>query len=558
VTDDRAERKERARKRRLETAYDLEQRGHVDHAVKEFLRAKAPSEAARLLASKGRLADAGDAVVQALRVNEQGVAPLAESDRRLLTQAVAFYEAAHRGADAARIEEALAAAPPPPADAEPRALGEVQSSKPPPPSGRVSSVPAAAPEEQPTPRESASSSSSPSPPVRAATASGSFRPPVRSATASGSFRPPVRSATASGSFRPPVRKSAISSGSFRPPVRKPTQSDSFRAPRPSPNPEDTRSSRPPGPSASASPPVTRPPATFERPEPKITRAAIPPDPAESDAPPVVVGKAPAVPTRTGLAPDAATQSDSRRAPRATPAAERAKQPSSTPVRSPALSASGEKITDYQSNRASGWRDADDDALERSITEHLEAGRKGSAARVAREAGQIGRALSWFMELGLHSQAGACLRALGQPEAALEELLKQEPSGAPYRKACFDVIALAIELDRLEFDVDHFLTRFVADGPADRDEVVTYVELAQLYVEKGFEDGAKRCLRKVLEHEPDHAEGLALDAKLRKARRQRASASIAPRVSGPTAKVRGLPPLPTLEEYVKLAREHAPK
>lgn len=512
MSDDR---KERARKRRLETALDLEQRGHVDHAVKEFLRAKAPSEAARLLASKGRLADAGDAIVDALKVNEQGVAPLAESDRSLLRQAIAFYEAGHRGADAAKIQEALASAPPPPADAEPRARGLAESSKPPPPSGRATSIPAPAPDE-PAPEAR---------PPKDAPSSGSFRPPVREATERGSFRPPVREATESGSFRPPVRKSAISSGSFRPPVRQPSQSESFRPPRPSPNPEETR-------------PASKP-ATFERPEPKITRAAIPPESGDEDAPPVVVGKAPAVPTRAGFTPEPAAA------------------PRSTPARSPALSASGEKITDYQSNRASGWRDADDDALERSIQEHLESGHKGAAARVAREAGQIGRALSWFLELGLHSQAGACLRALGRSEAALEELLKQEPSGAPYRKACFDVIAIAIELDRLDFDVDHFLTRFVADGPADRDEVSTYVELAQLYVAHGFEDGAKRCLRRVLEREPDHVEGLALDAKLRKARRQRASASMAPRVSGPTARVRGLPPLPTLEEYVKLAKEHAP-
>ena len=48
------------------------------------------------------------------------------------------------------------------------------------------------------------------------------------------------------------------------------------------------------------------------------------------------------------------------------------------------------------------------------------------------------------------------------------------TGPTYRKACFDVIAIATELGTLRFEVDRFLTGFVSDGPADKDEIGTYV------------------------------------------------------------------------------------
>ncbi|MBX3269112.1 MAG: hypothetical protein KF729_02555, partial [Sandaracinaceae bacterium] len=386
-------------------------------------------------------------------------------------------------------------------------------------------------------------------PPAGAPPSGSFRPPA-GAPPSGSFRPPS-GATQSGSFRPPVvtraepaapAPSAPPSGSFRPPVV-------TRAERVSPGPRATQSGsfRPP---VVARDPELSTPERRARPS-EETRAAIRPD---GDVPPTPPLDAPAVPK--GAARALGLDSGSFRAPRITPA-----QPSPTPPKGPStpaphLSASGEAVTDYSASRAAGWRDADDDAVERSIQEHLAAGRKGAAARVARDAGQIGRALAWFSELGLHAQAGACLRQLGRPAEALTELLRVEPGSPGYRKACFDVVGLASELGKLGFDVDRFLTGFVAEGPADKDEVPTFLELAQLYVAGGFASGAKRCLRKVLELAPDHLEARELESKLRRERRARTSS--APRVVGAPASARGLPPLPPLEEYRALARAHLPR
>jgi len=224
---------------------------------------------------------------------------------------------------------------------------------------------------------------------------------------------------------------------------------------------------------------------------------------------------------------------------------------------PKLSASGGEISEYSGNRASGWRGAGDEALERSIEEHVEAGRKGAAARIARDAGQFGRALAWFEELNLHSQAGACLRSLGRPVEALAMLLREEAVGPTYRKACFEIVAIAVELNAIDFDTDRFLAKFVADGPADRDEVKTYFDLAKLYVAHEFEGAAKRCLRKVLEHEPEHLDAKDLDKDLRRRHKARTSSSPGARVIGLAATARGLPPLPTMKEFVELARAHKP-
>lgn len=529
MTDERAERKERARKRRIETARELEGRGHLDHAVKEFLRAGEPGEAARALALKGRLADAAEAILKGLKVEGTDVAPLAAEDRALVEQAAVFLEGSQQGGRAQALRDALKAAPPPPEGATSR-VGGPPSEPPSAASSGSSARPAVKPSAAPAPAKPTPSASAPSAPAPSAPgmASGSFRPPV---TTSGSFRAP---ASSSGSFRAPSGASA----SFRPPAGPPSvESASFRAP-----------GRPESKAPAAAPRAERPTPTGTGTSPERPRAPI--APVVPPATPSGGSARPPTPVEKKLGLD----SGSFRAPKIEPIAK--EEPASPPPSKQKLSASGEVVSDYSASRSAGWRDADDDALERSIQEHLSAGRKGAAARVARDAGQIGRALAWFNEIGLHAQAGACLRQLGRPAEALVELLKVDTSGPGYRKACFEVIAIVAEIGTLSFDVDRFLTGFVTDGPADPDEVTTYVELARLYMAGGFSAGAKRCLREVLETSPDHVEARELEAELRRERQARRS--VAPRTHGAPASARGLPPLPTLEEFRKLAREHAPE
>ena len=90
-----------------------------------------------------------------------------------------------------------------------------------------------------------------------------------------------------------------------------------------------------------------------------------------------------------------------------------------------------------------------------------------------------------------------------------------------------------------------------EGPQDRDELAPYLELARLYRDAGFVSSARRCALKVVALEPHHEEALRL---AREAREHTRSSRPRPRTGADEA---GLPSLPSLEEFVALAKKHAP-
>jgi tetratricopeptide (TPR) repeat protein len=263
----------------------------------------------------------------------------------------------------------------------------------------------------------------------------------------------------------------------------------------------------------------------------------PPSQAKLPSPEPVATTPPSAPTVRPAAPSVAPAA---RTQPSTP-----KPPPSTPKpRAPAADDEGEGRT-----REAGWREASPEAIEQSIQQMLEGGRKGAAARIAWDAGQHERALVWFDELDMHFQAGSCLAALGRKDEALERMLREPDDTPRYRKVCFAIVDLAVELGRLDFDVDRYLNRFVDQGPTEVDEVPWYLRLAELYRRQGFERGAQRCFAKVLEIDAKNAiarEGL------------RAARAPARPSSSPAPQREGLPALVSLEDFAKLAREHAPK
>ncbi len=478
------EKKERARLRRIETGKELEGRGFLDQAVKEYVKAEAPEEAARALASKGRLADAANAILEALGVTASEAGSVAAQHREVLQMAAVFLEQTGDSTRASAILEALASGPSAPV------------------APSASSTPAAAPP--------AASARAPAPPasVDRPRPSG-FRTPGAPPSSSGSFRAPSAGPGPS-SFRPP------SGGiSFRPPARPPSAAPaSTEAPQ--------VSVRPPAETRTSQAPVS---------SPAEARATVTAQPAPARAP--VSAQAP--PARATPAP-----------PTGAPASDRGAPPPEA-----RLSASGEVVTEYAGSREAGWRDAGSESIDESIRQMLASGRKGAAARVAWDAGRHEQALEWFLELDLHYQAGACLRALGRMEEALERLLRVPTDGPHYRKACFELVPAAKALGRLDFDVDRFLARFVEHGPQDTAEIPTFLELAELYRERDFAAGAIRCVSKILALESTNGRALALRGELA-ARVERTRKASAPAIQ------RGLPELPTLEEFVALARANAPR
>lgn len=223
----------------------------------------------------------------------------------------------------------------------------------------------------------------------------------------------------------------------------------------------------------------------------------------------------------------------------------APSPSIAPVAPPTKPATPPAPAAERYKAEAGWHAADGAAIEETIKQFLATNRKGAAARVAWEAGQFERALGWFVELDLKYQAGSCLRSLKRPVEALAMLLEVPTEDQRYRRACFDIVALARETGRFDFELDRFLTAFVGEGPTDASECASFLELGELYASAGFAQGARRCAEGVLRIQPGDERAKALIASSRARGAPKSSASGDKTV------------LPSLEEFVALARARVP-
>lgn len=421
---------------------ELEGQGKIDEAVAEYVKAGSAVDAARVLATFGRLVDAADAILRALELELANVAAAKPEQHDMVRQAAMLFEKGGQAERAEKIRSALA---------------------------KTETMPA------PPPTVSA-----PPPAVPAAPATPSVAPAAPSV-------PPA--------MRPPAttNRSALSSASFRRPER-PPQTESVTAFRPS---------------SQAMPTV---PKDVKRPSsgatPTVQKGEVRPS-----NPPI-----------------------------STP-------PKEAPKKEQRLGAGGEVVTDYSGSREAGWREESALAsIDAMIEQSLAAGKKGAAARIAWDAGRFAQALPWFVELELHYQAGACLRALGRDEEALATLLKVGP-GAQYRKACLEIVPIAAAKRELDIDLDRHLAAFVDEGPREREDVPVFIQLARLYRDGISKEGARRVIAKILAFDPANADAKALRAEME----VKAASSHPPRASA-----QGLPPLPSLDEFVRLARVHAPK
>ncbi|MCB9602881.1 MAG: hypothetical protein H6721_04445 [Sandaracinus sp.] len=586
--------------RRLEMARDLEGRGHLDHAAKAYLRAARPDEAARLFESLGRPADAAKAYVDAVALFGKAISPeLSEDGRAIVELACSLYREARRDTEAAALEASLAGSAPPipvasfdegeseSSEARPSSASAVRppesATRPPSPSvdpeeiaGRPRSVAGARPPspsvdpEEIVGRPRSTSGRPPSPTVDPLEIAGAPRRPASvSVTGPGVHRPsrPAIEESVGVHRSRPVSEEAIGRPSSRPgPARPLTRPSSFTvvrplgtppsSPRTAPEPAPARTA--PEPTPEVPPAQPRPASTSAfrpfTPPPEEPPKAIPPPAAPAEARAFQPFTPPATPSEPATSrPVERPASTESRAPRL------ADVGSSPPGGSPARGSLPTGMTrgpvgapekgDFA--RAAGWRDVDGTEMEKTITSMLEQGKKGAAARVAMEAGQHERALAWFLELELFHHAGLCLKTLGRPEEALQAILQLSLGDTRYRRACFDVIELARTTGRLDFEVDRFLTRFVVDGPADPQENAAFVELANLFGQFGFPEGARRCAEAVLRTSPDDvgAQMVLAAHPIPAKTKRRSTRPPRPAFSGK---------LPSLDAYRELVKAHAPK
>lgn len=537
--------------RRLETARDLEARGHLEHAAKAYVKAGRPADAARLFIQIGRPAEAARALIDSVAKTCPAIAPDMDIEAQALVHAaVAYFQQAGDQAEATRHLDALVgAAPPIELSSTSTSSPELEVGRSPsspgirrPSSSGMPAVQGRSPSSAPPPREP-----SPAPGAERGLSGAPSVAPGRGASTPGVGRP--TSITPRGVPEDRLASAGLPSSPRAIPEERLASAGLPSSP-PRGIPEDRLASAglPSSPGRGA-------------PDDRLASAGLPSSPSRA---PSGVG----VPSPSG-APSSAMSSPSR-APSS--AASRLEPPVSTPrparAPTPATSTPGPQRggvsagsgttggdpSDFR--RAAGWRDQDGGEIEATIRDLLSKGKKGAAARVAWDVGQHERALGWFVEVDLKYQAGACLRALGRNDEALEMMVALSVDDSRYRRACFDIIELSELTGRFDFEVDRFLTRFVAEGPRDPQENAAFLALAAVYERFGFPRGARACVECVLRLSPDEAAAKATLERLEQAER---AAAVKKRASRPPPRrvLTSLPPLPSLDEYRALARKHAP-
>jgi hypothetical protein len=544
-----------ARKR----AQALEAQGDPDGAAREWLAAGAPDEAARVFSLALRPLDAAVALLTGIAM----IGPdLDERERARAQLAAGLLREGGREDHARLVQGALAGSGPAFPSAVLKSVLAAPAEAP-----RASVRPSAASSSIAPPASGAShgaASSSPS----AAKSSGSF---VYRGVGAGSeervSRAPGARGSAPGATSPFTRPASSSAPGASSPFTRPASTmppsrpqEAAVAPRettgarssltgaPSPYARSTSSepaTRPTAPPPSTSAPTAPPPAST----PTSSAAPTAPPPAASPTapPPAASPTAPPPASTSSVPPRAEPTSAPKSSSGSAPGASRPTSASSSPAKSVGkASAAGGSTDPGEHHRAeAGWRAAGGAAVEETIKQFLATGRKGAAARVAWEANQFERALAWFVELGLKYQAGSCLRSLGRDAEALAMLLEVPLDDTRYRRACFEIVALAKSTGRLDFEVDRFLTAFVGEGPRDAEECEGFLELGELYAQAGFAVGARRCAEGVLRHRPDDARAKALVP----ATRARSRPPVGDGVD--------LSKLPTVDEFRALAKKHTP-
>jgi len=128
-------------------------------------------------------------------------------------------------------------------------------------------------------------------------------------------------------------------------------------------------------------------------------------------------------------------------------------------------------------------------------------RYGEAGRVAQQIGKIADAASFYAEAGMVYEAGNCYFQAGDSGKAIENLIRVPRDHRHYRAACIEVARMAAELSYVGLKMDHFLARFIEEGPQDAREQESFYLLSKVYQQHDLMENAKEVLKKLLARSP---------------------------------------------------------
>jgi serine/threonine-protein kinase len=162
-------------------------------------------------------------------------------------------------------------------------------------------------------------------------------------------------------------------------------------------------------------------------------------------------------------------------------------PSQTPQ---GISGAAVTLESGQRLEAQGKREA-------AVHAYVQLKRFGEAARVAKELGRLGDAASFYAEAGMVYEAGACYAQAGDSGKALDNFVRVPRDDKRYRTAANEVARLAVELDHVGLKMDHFLARFIEEGPLEASELERFYLLAKVYEKHDLLENAKELLKQIL-------------------------------------------------------------
>lgn len=143
--------------------------------------------------------------------------------------------------------------------------------------------------------------------------------------------------------------------------------------------------------------------------------------------------------------------------------------------------------------------------ELAIQAYVQLKRYGEAGRVAKGLGLFSDAGSFYAEVGMVYEAGTSYVKAGDSGKALENFVRVPRDDPRYRAAANEVARLSADLGHIGLRMDHFLARFIEEGPLDVREVESFYLLAKVYEKHDLLENAKELLRKIEAKRPGYRE-----------------------------------------------------
>ncbi len=118
------------------------------------------------------------------------------------------------------------------------------------------------------------------------------------------------------------------------------------------------------------------------------------------------------------------------------------------------------------------------------------------AKAAEGASKFAVAARHFAEIGQLGHAVRCYLAAQDNDGALRTILRIPKDDGLYRDACVLAIRLAVTLDRVDFDFDQFVGRFLATSPANDGELDAFYAVGVLFERQGFVESSREVFQRI--------------------------------------------------------------